>query len=181
MKIEIEAASVQTFMATPLKIQSNGMLLTMGSALIALGIDPWSLAGELAVASPRKSELRLTQLLEEIPDGLPNRCEIARQAIAPLRIQSVEGADLVIAVRLARRQPQVVGAFLCFVAVAMHAILQQISAFSGRPLPAVAGYGIVSLVFFGLSRRQGSLILRPLLAITVGVIAMIFTAIHLAG
>lgn len=83
MRIEIDPASAQAFMTASLKAGRNGIPLTLGSALVALDIDPWSLAGELAIAQRRDAVKRLEAVLSKVDGGLPGAAIIARQARSP--------------------------------------------------------------------------------------------------
>jgi hypothetical protein len=177
MIIEIDPASAQAFMATSLKIERNGAPLTMGSALVALDIDPWSLAAELAVASRTNAVMRLEALLGRVPGGIPEFEIIARQAIATLAPPAVKGADLITVVRLAFRDPELVGAFFCFLAITALAVLHQVSIIVGDPLPIIVGYGIVALTFAKLSPHHGAA-LRPLLVLASGAIGIMFVIEH---
>lgn len=173
MRIEIDPASAQAFMATPLNVERNGIPLTMGSALVALDIDPWSFAGELAIASRMDAVTRLEALLRKIREGVPEVEAIARKAIAVLPLPLAEGADLVTFMRLVSRDPELVGALLCCLAVVTFAMLQLLAMITRSLCPAVVGYGLVALTWIGLSPRRDK-VLRMLLVVTSGLIGLIF-------
>ena len=113
MRIEIDPASAQAFMATSLEVERNGMPLTMGSALVALDIDPWSLAGELAIAPRSRAATRLEAPLGKIEGGVPGARMIAREAVAALPSPSVKEADFATILCLAFRDSEFTGALVC--------------------------------------------------------------------
>jgi hypothetical protein len=176
MRIEIDPASAQAFMATPLNVERNGMPLMMGSALLALDIDPWSLAGELAMASRRDAVMRLEGLLRKIREGVPEAETIARQAIAALPPPLVEGAGLITVMRQASRDPDLVDALLCAFSVSALAILLLVSMMTRSLWPAVSGYSLIALTWLVLSARHDK-VLRMLLVGASGIIALIFGAL----
>ncbi len=180
MRIEIDPASAQAFMTAPLKAERNGMPLTLGSALVALDIDPWSLAGELAIAPRRDAVKRLEAVLSRVDGGLPEAAVIARKAIASLPQPSIEGADLTTIVRLASRDRELTGAVLCFVSVTALAILVMLSILGGNLLLAIGGYCLVGLTWTVLPPRRDN-DLRVHLAFSSGAIGVIFATMHLAS
>lgn len=177
MRVRIDAASAQAFMATPLKVERNAMPLMLGSALAALDIDPWSLAGELATLSRKRATIRLAAFLGKIREGVPEADTIARQAVAALPPPSVEGADLPTAIRLASRDPELVGTLLGFLAVTALEILLVVSVITGSLLPARAGYCLVALTGVALMPRHGA-VSRTLLAIASCIASSIFAIVR---
>jgi len=173
MKIEIDLASEQAFMATPLKVERNGVPLMMGSALVALDIDPWSLAGELAILSRRNAVKRLKVLLGKVHEAIPEAETIARQVIAALPQPSVEGADALTLMRLVARDAEFVDTVVCVLALMALEMLLLVSIISASLFPAVASYGLFALTWTGLSIRRET-ILRTLFAITAGINSLVF-------
>lgn len=57
------------FLFTAIASDSNGMHLTMLSALARAGVDPWMEAAELAALSPENATQKLTLLLAGVTNG----------------------------------------------------------------------------------------------------------------
>ena len=180
MKVEMDPASAQAFMAMPLKVERNGMSLTMGSALVALDIDPWSLAGELACASRRKAVTRLELILRKTCVGLPEAGAIARQAIASLpQPSTMEGADLATIVRVAFRDPELIAALLCFTSVTAQAILLMLFVLAGSVIHLLGGYCLIAVTWAALPQRC-SVVLRVHWAVSSSILGLIFAAVRFA-
>ena len=91
-------------MTALVKAERDGLPLTLASALVALEIDPWSFAGELAVARRSQARARLMTVLRKLRDDGPEIETIAREAIESLPQPLVEGADLPTMIRLDDRR-----------------------------------------------------------------------------
>jgi hypothetical protein len=176
MKIEIGAAAAQAFMAVPLATGREGTPLNMGSALARLGIDPWSLAAELAAAARGEAATRLAALLERVPGGIPHAEAIAHNAVAALPRPTVEGAGLGTTLRLAAHDRELVGALVCFAATLALAVLMSVALVSGDPIYLAAGYAVAALAW--ASPWLGEVhLLRPLLAVASVAVGGIFAAV----
>ncbi len=57
------------FLSAPIDEESNGMLLSVVSALARLGLDPWQEATELAGLPGEAATTRLASLIAALPDG----------------------------------------------------------------------------------------------------------------
>jgi hypothetical protein len=179
MRIEIDPASAQAFMATSLEVERNGMPLTMGSALAALDIDPWSLAGELAIAPQSRAAARLEALLGKLEGGVPGARMIAREAVAALPSPSVEEADFATIMRLALRNSEFTGALVCVLVLTALAILLLEYAVTGDLLPVLGGYFLVGLTWLHLWRRY-LYVLASLFSVASGIIGAISALVRLS-
>lgn len=81
MRVEFDPAAAQAFMTALVKIERDGVPLTLATALVALDINPWSFAGELAVARRSQARARLRTVLRKLGEDGP---EIETIAPKPL-------------------------------------------------------------------------------------------------
>jgi hypothetical protein len=90
------AGEFDAFLYAPIVVESNGMLLSVLSALARLNLDPWEEAARLARLPCDVATRTLIKLIAALPNGLPERLdvgELARQLVALLPRDGAARAD----------------------------------------------------------------------------------------
>ncbi len=178
-RIFLDPGAIQTFMAFPLGVERNGMELTMGTALVGIGEDPWDLALALSALSRGEATARLGGLLKQIGARVLRPDDVAQRAVAGLPAPRVEGASFMVAVRLALRSPDLLLA-LALCAVPSIIAMLSLLAVMEQSLVAAGAACLVMVVAFVAASRWASLGIAFLILSTASLMGLPFLLVELA-
>jgi hypothetical protein len=176
----LDPGAIQRFMAFPLGVERNGMELTMGTALVGIGEDPWDLAQSLSALPRREATARLGGLLKQIGARALRPDDVAHRAVAGLPAPRAEGASLLVTVRLALRSPELLLALALCAVPSIIAMLSLLAVMQQSLIAAVAA-GLVMVVAFVAASRWASLGIAFLILSTASLMGLPFLLVELVA